>query len=298
MRYIILTAAAGLTGLALALGQAPTADEEKAVRAAVDSYTAAFDKGDLDGLLAHITDDADFINEDGTQYKGKAGLAGVLKRSLAELKGHTLKTTLTSVRFVRPDVAVADGTAEITAPDGATDSGRFTAVWAKADGKWLLSSVRDLPDSAAAPESAPGPLQQFEWLVGDWAHEGPNHTAQMGGRWTLNKNFLLLEYAVKGKDGEDMTVVQYVGWDPADGVIRSWFFDSQGGYGGGDWVREGNTWTAQCAGMLPEGQAASSVNSIQFIDDQGFIFRSVDRAIDGLPVADMEVKFVRKAAGK
>src|SRR5262245_66325372 len=105
MRRVIVTAAVGLAGLALALGQAPPADEEGAVRAAIDSYTAAFDRGDLDGLLAHITADADFIDDSGKLYKGKASLAELFKRSLAELKGHKLKNTVTSLHFLRPDVA-------------------------------------------------------------------------------------------------------------------------------------------------------------------------------------------------
>jgi uncharacterized protein (TIGR02246 family) len=298
MRRIILTATLGLAGLALALGQAPTVEEDKAFRAAVDSYTAAINKGDLDGLLAHIADDADFINDAGKQYKGKASLAELFKQSLADLKGHKLTTTITSLHFLRPDVVTVDGKADITAPDGTTDSGRFTAIWTKVGGKWLLSSVRDLPDPPAAPDTAPAQLKQLEWLVGDWVHEDPTFVVQVGGRWALNKSFLLLEYTVKGKGGDDLTVAQYFGWDPMDGVIRSWFFDSQGGYGGGDWERQGNTWTAPWSGVLSEGQTASSVNSITFIDDKSFLFRSVDREIDGLPMADVEVKFVRKTAGK
>ena len=298
MRCIIVTAVVGLAGLALALGQAPPADEESAVRAAVDSYTAAFNKGDLDGLLAHVAADADFIDDSGKQYRGKADLAEVLKRSLADLKGRTLKSTIISLHFLRPDVVIADGKADITAPDGSTDTGRFTSTWTKTGGQWLLSSVRDLPDSPAAAEPAPAPLQQLEWLVGDWASENPTFAVQLRGRWALNKSFLLLEYTVKGKDGEDLAVAQYFGWDPVEGVIHSWFFDSQGGYGGGDWERQGNTWAASWSGVLSDGQTAASTNSMKFIDDNSFLFRSVDRDIDGLPLADVEAKFVRKTPGK
>jgi hypothetical protein len=63
-------------------------------------------------------------------------------------------------------------------------------------------------------------------------------------------------------------------------------------------VRDGNTWTAGWSGVLSDGRPASSVNSIKFIDDKTFLFRSVDREIDGLPLADLDVKFARKAAEK
>jgi hypothetical protein len=103
---------------------------------------------------------------------------------------------------------------------------------------------------------------------------------------------------VKDKDNEDLSVTQFFGWEPIDGVVRSWFFDSRGGYGGGDYVRTANTWTSGWSGVLSEGQTGSSTSSIQFVDDKNFIFRSVDREIDGLPVADVEAKFVRKTATK
>lgn len=298
MRRIIGIAVVALAGLALAVGQAPPADQDSAVRAAVESYTAAFNNGNLDGLLAHVAADADFMDEGGKQFKGKAELAGLLKQSLADLKGSKLKSTIVSLHFLRPDVAVIDGKAEITTPDGTTNSGRFTSTWTKTGDKWLLSCCRDLPDSPAAAEAAPAPLQQLEWLVGDWTSENPTFAVQLSARWTLNKSFLLLEYTVKGKDGDDLAVAQYFGWDPVDDVVQSWFFDSQGGYGGGDWEREGNTWTAAWTGALSDGQTAASTNSMKFIDDNSFLFRSTDRDIDGLPLADVEAKFVRKAASK
>jgi uncharacterized protein (TIGR02246 family) len=298
MRRIIVTVMVGLAGLMLAFGQSTPANEESAVRAAVDSYTSAFNSGNLDGIMALVAPDADFIDDSGKQYKGKTDLGEVFKHSLADLKGSKLKTTINSIHFLRPDVAVVDGKADVTDPDGNTDSGRFTCTWTKTGGKWLLSSVRNTPDSSATPASAAATLQQLEWLIGDWTHEGTNYRVQVNGRWVLNKSYLVLEFTAKGKDSEDLTVMQFFGWDPADEVIRSWFFDSRGGNGGGDWARSGNTWTAEWNGVLADGRPASSINSIQFIDDKSFMFRSVDREIDGLPLANLEVKFVRKAKDK
>jgi uncharacterized protein (TIGR02246 family) len=298
MRYLIMTAVLGLGGLALVLDKARAAEQESAIQAAVNAYTAAFNQRDVDGLLAYFADDADYLDQGGKQHKGKADLAKFFKQSLADLKDQKLKTSITSLRFLRPDVAIADGKAEFTAPDGTSDSGRFTAVWTKAGGKWLLSSVHDLPESPAAPEDRNAQLQQLAWLVGDWTHEDPTFSVQVSGRWTLNKRFLLVEYMAKGKENDDLTVIQYFGWDPVAGVIRAWFFDSEGGYGGGDWVRDGNTWSANWNGVLSGGRVASSVSSLKHVDDKSFIFRSVDREIDGLPIDDIEAKFVRKPVGK
>ena len=298
MRFIILTAAIALVGLGLVLGQNPKSNEDKAVRTTVDSYIEAFNKGDLNGVMAFFTNDADFIDDNGTQYQGKAKLTEIFKRSLAEMKGRKLKATVTSLHLVRPDVAIADGKAEITGPDGNVDSGRFTSTWIKNNGKWLLCSVRDLPDSPADTALGSPELNQLEWLVGAWAHESENFSVQLSGRWMLNKSFLQLDYTVKGSGNEELTVIQFFGWDSVAGVIHSWFFDSRGGYGDGDYVRSGNTWTSEWSGVLSEGRIGSSTNGIQMIDEKSFVFRSVNREIDGVPVADVEAKFTRKTAGK
>jgi uncharacterized protein (TIGR02246 family) len=298
MRRIILAAVVGLGGLAMLVGQTPAADENKEIQAAADSYTAAFNKGDLDGFLAHFAADADYVDQTGKQHKGKAALAELFKGALGEEKGQQLKTVISSIRFLRPDIAIVDGKAELTAPNGSTNSGRFTAVWTKTAGKWLLSSVRDLPQPPATGETSAAPLQELAWLVGDWSHEDPNFAVRVSGRWSLAKNFLVLEYTLKNKDNEELTVVQYFGWDPLASVIHAWFFDSKGGYGGGDWEREGNTWTAKWSGVLADGRIASSISSFKYLDDNSFLFRSVDREIGGLPMDDVEARFVRKAEGK
>src|SRR5262249_32561658 len=155
-----------------------------------------------------IAADADFIDDSGKQFKGKAEIAEVLKQSLADLMGRNLKSTVTSLRLVKPDVAIVDGKAEIASPYGSTDARRDTTTWPKAGGQWLLSGARDLRDAPAAAESAAesaaGPLQQVGWLVGDWTSENPSLAVQLSGRWALNRSFLELDYVVKNKDGEDL----------------------------------------------------------------------------------------------
>jgi hypothetical protein len=153
-----------------------------------------------------------------------------------------------------------------------------------------------LPTTSEAEQ--PAPLKDLEWLIGDWVTEDPNFSVRVSARWTLHEHFLFLEYTLEDKDGEALTVEQYFTWDPVAGGIRCWFFDSQGGYGGGAWERQGNIWTATWNGVLADGRTASSVNSMKYTDDNSFLFRSVEREIGGLPMADVEAKFVRKAARK
>src|SRR5262249_22446791 len=100
----------------------------------------------------------------------------VLKQSLADLKGRKLTSAIISLHFLRPDVAVVDGKADIAAPDGTTDSGRYTSTWTKTGDKWLLSSVRDLPDSPAAAAPPPRPPPRRSSSLSGWSATGPART--------------------------------------------------------------------------------------------------------------------------
>lgn len=275
-------------------GQA--SNEEQAVRQAVTAFSEAFNKGDVDAVLAFWAKDADYIDDTGKSFKGKQAIATRLKQSLPTLKGHHLKIDITSLRFLKPDVALEDGTVTMTTPDGESESSRYSAVWVKTEGRWLMSSVRDLPVADDPADSAPSRLRELAWLVGDWSNEQQGVTVALSGRWVLNKSYLQLEYNVKSKDGSPLLVSQWIGWDPAGRRIRSWVFDSNGGYAEAQWTRGGNTWSCLTTGLLPDGRRGSSMNRVKFVDDTHFIWQSAEREIEGQPVPDAEVKFVRKPA--
>jgi hypothetical protein len=101
---------------------------------------------------------------------------------------------------------------------------------------------------------------------------------------------------VKTKDGQQFTVVTMIGWDPADGNVRSWFFDSRGGFGDGQWTRDGNSWTITSNGVVSDGRHGTSTNVWKFTDNNAMVWDSKDRQLDGVPMPDNEVKFVRNTA--
>ena len=51
---------------------------------------------------------------------------------------------------------------------------------------------------------------------------------------------------------------QMFGKDNADGGIRSWVFQSDGGFGDGLWTRDGKKWTVDFAGVTAEGKKLSA----------------------------------------
>jgi len=273
--------------------QAPGGSDEQAVRDAATRLTEAFSKGDLAALAAYWAPDAEYTSEDGTVTKGRDAIAAMFKKVINDLKSPKMTIKVTSLRLLKGDVALMDGVSTVTAGDGSVDEGRFTAAWVKSDGKWQIRSAHDLPGEAGGAPGAGGALKELAWMVGDWQTEKGAEAVNI--RWALDRAFLVQEYKVR--DGDSVLEVrQLVGFDPLTGRIKSWTFDSRGGYGEGLWTREGNSWVAETVGVLPGGQTGSGVNVVRYLDDQAFIYQSRDRQVGGQPIPDAEVKLVRKSA--
>ncbi len=308
---VATAAAAGVLAIALVHGprpagaaaqeraepQANKANDEPGVRKAGAAYVDAMNKGDLEGVMACWAPDADYVDESGKATRGKEALAELFKKGIAETKGSKVTHTVHSLKFLRPEVAVEDGSMEFVAPDGSKDTDRYTVVWVKSGDRWLISSVRDVPDETAdVPSMAYPQLKGLEWLVGEWQDASEHIDVHVVCRWDLNKSFLLMQYEVKHPGEDPVRVTQRIGWDDRNLLVRSWTFDSQGGFGESTWQREGNRWTAATTGTLPDGGAGTANNVYEFVDQNTFVWRSLDREVDGQPLADAEIKFVRKAA--
>jgi uncharacterized protein (TIGR02246 family) len=275
----------------------PASVDTEALRLAGASYVAAFNKGDLAALMGHWTGDPEFVDSTGKSIRGRDALAALFKSTFEESKGATMKVTTKATRFLKPDIAVQDGIAKVTALDGESSSGGFTAIWMKTDGKWLLSRVQDLPgEDAAALGSNFERLKELDWLVGDWESEAKQTPVTFTCKWRDNKNFLIIEQVIHLRDQEALTLTQLIGWDPLQQQLRSWLFDSRGGFGESLWTRNGNSWDVDSAGVLSDGRTSSSTSTWKYVNDNTCEWDSVDRQIDGRPVPDIKVKYVRKGA--
>lgn len=144
--------------LLLALFAAPLAvlandypSEDAALKGLISSFTSAWHQGDAHALSMFWLADGDFINPSGQMLHGRkeieAFYAGAFARGYA---GSTATASIDKVRLVRSDLAVVDGTFEITGavtPDHQAippESGRYTVVAEKRDGKWWIIANREM----------------------------------------------------------------------------------------------------------------------------------------------------------
>jgi uncharacterized protein (TIGR02246 family) len=255
--------------------------------------------GDLNAIMAYWASDADYVDETGAATKGSDKIAELFKKALSELKGAKVVVRIHSLKFVRPEVCLEDGTVEKTFPTGTKDSNRFAIVWTKAGDKWQITSVRDLPSEVNdLPSLASAQLKDLDWLVGEWVDDGAKAEVSLQVKWASNKAFLLMDYVIKHEGVDPLEVSVRVGWDGHNRRIRSWIFDSAGGFAEGYWRRDGKRWQVGTSGVLPDGDVGGSTNIYEFVDANAFIWRAIDRDVDGQPLPDVEVKFVRKNTKK
>ncbi len=182
-----------------------------------------------------------------------------------------------SIRFVTADVAVEDGTASVSVAGGEPVESTYTAVYVKQGGRWLMDSVRET--DSTPPAVAQSPLKQVAWLVGQWIDEEPGATVTYDCRWSKNETFLISNFTIAAAGGIDIQGTQIIGWDPAEESIRSWVFDSDGGFGTGLWSREGNEWVVKMQQVLSDGSLGSMTNVYEMIDSNTYRWLSTDRHV-------------------
>lgn len=290
--------AVGVSSIALAADQSA---DETAIRANAAKYVEAYNRRDSRTMASMWSPDAVYADSStGESAVGRDAIAKQLDEAFAGAEDAKLKVHVDSIDFISPNVVVEKGTAEISYAKSPTEKSEYTAVSVKRDGKWLLDRVTDTDIDEKPPEPPPSNyqhLKEIEWMIGSWVDQDENATIQTDCEWTKNRNFMTRSFAVVIGDDVHKAGMQIVGWDPVAKQIRSWVFDSDGGFSEGKWKRKGERWIVRQTGTLPDGGKTSATNIFTHIDNNSFTWQAIDRTIDGevLPNID-EVLIVRKPA--
>lgn len=275
-----------LASIALAQDTQPS----ETAKAQTDAYVAAFNKGDAKALAALYAEDTQYTTDDGSVVAGRETVAGNLAKFFAKNKGATLSIKTESARFLTPDVLVEKGLSSI-----GDQTTRYSCTYVKQNGAWLISELNEtaLPPADAAAEA----LDELGWLVGSWKDNAPGATVTTTADWTRNRHFLRRSIVVT-REGEDPTeATEVIGYDPVAGGIRSWVFDSEGGFGEGAWTREGNKWLISFTATAPDGSTSSAQQVITYLDDSKFTWESINRQRDGEALPNLDkIEVVRTQA--
>lgn len=160
----------------------------------------------------------------------------------------------------------------------------------------VLQNAAVAEDAPPPMEGAePSPLHELAWIVGDWQDEEGLGRVSVSCQWTKNQQFITRQFSVLDEQGEPLLEgTQVVGWDPAESRIRSWTFDSEGGFGEGFWERDGDCWRIKATFTLSTGEHASALNLLTQIDQDTATWRSINREVGGaIQPNQPEIRVVR-----
>jgi uncharacterized protein (TIGR02246 family) len=137
MKSIILTLM--LIATPTLSAQAPTADEA-AIKALVQRYMDARNARDPDAVADLFTADADQYTTGGEWRRGRAEVVAGTARSTKQNPG-TRSADIAAIRFLTPDVAIADGNYDISGGDVR----RWTTMVVKREaGTWRIAAIRNM----------------------------------------------------------------------------------------------------------------------------------------------------------
>ncbi|MCE9548403.1 MAG: SgcJ/EcaC family oxidoreductase [Planctomycetia bacterium] len=277
---LALLALCGRTAQAAPAAPAESSTDELAIRRAAHDYVKAFEKGDAKALAALWAPKAVYINsETGQKFEGRSAIEGAFRDMFKKSGSAKIKVSVQQVRLVAPTVGIEDGVATVIRADEEPSESSYTAVYIKQDGKWLIDSVREteLPPPPGATEH----LEPLAWLIGKWVDQDDDADIHSTYAWTANKAFITHAFTVRIGDQINLRGMQIIAWDPAAKRIRSWAFDSTGGFAEGKWRQDGDRWIIQSDSTLADGKKGSAVNVLKKVDDDHYTWKSSARQIDG-----------------
>ncbi len=271
-----------------------TGADEAAVRKADEAYVRAFNNHDAKALSEAWSPEAVYlVRTTGAGVVGRAAIAEQFTALFKDQPEVKLELSVQSIQFVSPNVAVEHGTAKTISPKAGPEETEYSAVFVRRDGQWLLDRVTD-----EAKQSEPSRYEQLkplEWMIGRWVDKDDSVDIRTECQWTKKQSFITRSFTVAVQGKINMSGMQFIGWDPAAKTIRSWTFDSDGGFAEAAWTWKKDRWYIQNKGVLTDGRKASMVNVIKPVDENSFTWQTTERAAGGelLPNVD-EVLIVRE----
>jgi uncharacterized protein (TIGR02246 family) len=270
----------------------PSADEST-IRANVAAFVKAYNARDAKAVANLFSPEAQVIDEEGETVQGRDAIEKKVADTFADAPQGRIQLYIDSIRFAGTALAIETGKATVTSSPGDTpDVSKYTAVHIKSkDGKWLLGFVRDEEDTELTNFER---LKPLEWLIGDWIDESPDSVVLTTCKWSDNKNFLLSDINIRVQGSNAMHLTQRIGWDPLTKQIKSWLFDSDGGYGESFWTRDGDRWLVKATAVRRDGTTASMTNIYTPTGKDSYTWQTTDRVVAGAVLPPIEIKVVRK----
>jgi uncharacterized protein (TIGR02246 family) len=280
-------------------GDAKPADrsaDEKAIRASAEHFVKAFNKADAKGAAEQFLLQAEYLNSDGEAFEGREAIQKDLEEFFKEYPKAQIVLEIDSIRFIGPRVAIEEGRTAVTREPGNEPIRQtYVAVDILTDGDWQLASVRETTDEDGEESLTPHDhLEPLGWLVGEWMDESDAGVVKTSCRWTEDENYLIQDFELIVAGHRAVTGQQRIGWDPLTRHVKSWVFDSQGGYSEGLWTEIDGRWVVKAQGVRPDGTVGTGTNIYTPRTGDSYFFDSTNRVVGDDVEPDFRVVVVRR----
>ncbi len=268
-----------------------------AIRASAQAFVDAFNQADAAAVAGLWATNGEYIDDSGTEYVGRPAIEKAYVEYFAGNPDAKIRINIDSFKLLSETAALEEGTTLVEVPPAAASIGRYRAIHVKVDNKWQMASVRDtLVESSVGQRN----LADLDWLIGTWVAEERGNKNESVCRWVCQQSFVQREFKTTLFDGSSASSgVQLIGWNPQQGHVQSWTFSSNGGHDIGVWTPTADGWVAQMGGMTGDGVSTTSTNLLRRLDDNTYVWQSVNRTMDGLPIQDTdEIVIKRQPATK
>lgn len=280
---------------------ADPAEIAAAIAKEAEDFVKAYNARDAKAIAAEFTTEGEFVTESGLVIKGREAIEKHFADLFEEYPQARVKLAIDEVRLITPSLAVEEGFVEACPAEGSPfEISQYVALHVRQGDKWLLARTSDYPGEMALPSSHQR-LLPLGWLVGEWIDESPDALVMTTCKWADNENYLLQEFAARIGGEVAVSGSTRIGWDPLAKQIKSWTFDSEGGYSEALWTQVDDKWVLKSRGVTSDGEISSATNTITLVDESTMTWQSRDRMEGGETspnVPPIVVKRLPPAPGK
>ncbi len=241
-------------------------EAEKPFWESAQAFVDAYAKRDAKAIGEMFTEDAEFYDEFGERTEGRDAIVAMYQAVFdAGFDGTIEGIQIERVRPINDTVVMEEGVvAASDVANGPMFRNRYVAIHVKnADGQWKINTLKDMPREGGQRQEQ---LTQLSWMLGEWVNEDEESVVHTECDWSEDGNYLLRRFTVQMLDGREMNGVQRTGWDAHDKKLRSWTFDSEGGFISGEWTSSGNQWLLTNTGTTADGKSVSGTAVYTVID--------------------------------
>lgn len=260
---------------------------EAEIRSQASAFCKAFNQGNAAAAAAFYSEGCEYSSDSGRKLVGRSAMEAAYTDHFKTNPGESITVDISSIRFPSPSLAIEEGTIETRfAHDAALPHcSQYRAVHVRENGKWLTAITHEWGVGQDK-------LKDLNWLIGQWSAGTQQGVVQLGFEWNDRKNTILTRFSMKQGDKVLASGNGRIHQN-GRGLVASSYQDS-GQHGEAIWYRDGNRWIAEDTETGTDGSITRSVNILTRLNDDTFLWRTVQRTIDGVPAPDeVPIKLTR-----